>query len=1556
MAQEPSLAEAWDRTEPSLGDAWDRTDPTLGDYARELPQALLSGAMRFGGEAARGFGRAADVIREMAPALDIGITFGDGPNQSAFTAAGEALSGAAPEVDPIVAQSVPGRIASGIGQVAAMGATALASPAAALGGAVLGGVSDMDRQLAGADLDAGERALYMLAGGGVSALEMVPIGGLLARLNKVSGGTTTSALRRIIEAGALRSSVGNVAATAGLEGATEQAQAELVNALVAHATDEDYQILQDWREGVAGTGVGGILATAVEVATGKRRRLAAAAARHAMPIAEARERYLSPDAEFRAAVDFERDADIAEDLGTRLNLPVEPVAEGHLDPERHTVTYDPVSGVQELPGEAPEKGDGRRVRTQSIEGEYEPVPHRYDDGTPYPAGITPNQAEGQPGRTGRGRDPMRLQQEYDPTVPRQFDGTPYPPGLAPGSPGEGARAAGAVVGPSSAAYTPIPSQSGPQGQPVFAISGTSGIDAWGGTRENTIGAKQAVRLEDISSSLVQAAEELGVRVERMTNDLGSPVLGLYRHGGVIQVTPESVTEFAHEVGHAVHRVLMQNQRSGAAASQDWDSALTGLAPVVQGELRKLGAAQATGQPGRELTEGLAELTRLWVSAPEALSQAPQAKQWFEGWLLGQPPKVQQALVEAQARAQTYRFQGDELRTRVAPPSTLFSRTRARLSMVLPDAARTLFDDAYAVDAFDARMDAMGKSGNLSQREMVRANRGLARGLTANWLHGTPSDFYGREVQTPNFDAIVKRLGKGEQRAFGDYLHARATLAREATGYDTGLAPAEARRKLDLYDREKPHFAAVSDALQQWLGGVNGVLAQYSPTYAAELARIQAADAEQGIDFYVPLKRAFAEGKGKGSNRALIESGAVSKRRTEGSSRAVLNPLEMLANEGRVRFERAVYRNALESMVALHDAALEGGATDSGASPWIREVKAGDIPSTTYDPDSPDGFEALADVLSGPKLTGDRIFVQVRDAQGRRRVFSMDPKIAQLAVNVDPLTLRQGLGFFGKTLSLARRGFVASTITYNPVFQFWTNLLYDLPSAYMASEYVRTRDLPMLVGQVAKNVAQGLLHQGSSGRVDARWERLYDSLGLHGAASTQSELAVGRAVRGVAKRTTKIANGWDALGVFMSVPQRATQIALMQRAAKARGIDINNLDAEGAMVLRLAARQPVDYTAGSQLSRRWQATVPFLRAALDGPKQLAESAKRNPVEFLAKIGTLSALAAATKWLYGDDELERSKTAEERLSTISVPLGDGPDAEVLQLKLPNELRVLVMGPAMLVDALRGQEGPDAADLGIAALLSLAPPTILDNPLIQTAMQQVSGKQRPLRDLFSDDRPLVPAEFHGQNPLSQQGTQTAPVAVQAATAMDAALAGMGFSPTSALRQGFGSPVRVEAMIRSTVGGNALAAVESYGLVEGLKPQREYEPGEQLAGALRRGGMTSWDDPAIRAVYDMDAEAAQAHKSRDGTQPEDVATLLRRQSIRQTAVALSLMRFLSTHEAEGMTVAGRRDLARRAQTMARTAVSDLAKGGYTSAYLSAADIRQRRALHDLNRGAFWK
>lgn len=1632
----------------------DATDPTLGETIAESGKALVSGAMQFGGEALRGVGRAADTIREIAPwttALDVG----SGP--SALTAAGEAVSGAAPEVDPRVAQSLPGMVASGIGQVGAMGATALLSPATALGGAVFGGVSDMDRRLAEADLSAGERAVYMLGGGGVAAMEMVPVAGLLARLNKVSGGATLAALRKAVAAGTLKASAVNVAETTALEGVTEQAQAELVNALVAHATDEDYQFLADWKEGAAGGGVGAIFATAVELATGKRRKLAAFAAERQIPWEQARQRY-AEDAAFRAEVDYAgedaalmaqamADAAPVQDAlaGMQVYTPEETQArmiEGEIARSAAWSSFLASLGPQERTNadaapETPEDAVARSAAWQGFVSDVTAAP--LEPGVPQRADIEayrerfmeqtrrhpdavralreqvlfaedaalreqfPGKEEwwyqGVADRRRRARDPsnpegekaaqelkrLRVRPLRVDTPVEMLDavlrlvGT-YAPGKSPSAevaqgvatvtayqpeyaqtPGKGSSLDYAIApgAASQQARTPVQGQSGPQGQAVYPISGTSAVGAWGGTADNVIGAKAATRLEDIAASLVDAVEVLGVRTERIVDDTGSPIVGVYRPGGVIQTTPENVTEFAHEVGHAIHRVLMQGQRSGAAALQDWDSALTGLAPAVQGDLRKLGATQATGQPGRELTEGMGELVRMWVQTPEALTaQAPQAKAWFEGWLVSQDRRLQRSLVEAQQRAQTYRFQGDALRTRIAKPSTAWTRTLTRLRMLADNFARVVYDEAYAADAFDKRMDEMGKSGKLPLRDMIRSMRGIARGLTTNWLHGRPSDFYGRRVEgATNYDSIVKRLGRGEHEAMGDYLVARMTLAREATGYDTGMAPAEATRKIELYDREKPHFAQIADDLQKWWSGVNGVLAQYSPTYAAELARVQAADAALGIDFYIVMRRAMGEGRGRSSGqRSLVGSGAVSHRRTQGSARAVINPLESLANEARSRFERAVYRNALETMVSLHDAALEGGAEESGASPWIREIKPGDIGGVAYDPTTEEGFEALADVLNGPKLTGERVHVTVRDATGKLRTFSMDPKIASLAVTVDPLTLRQGLSWWGQMLSLARKGFVGGTVTYNPVFQFYTNILYDLPTAYLTGKYVRWYDLPGLVAQTAANIVQGTIHQATGRVVRSKWEDLYDALGLHATTSSQSEFTVGRSVRNAKGTRLQIEKLLDAAGVFFSVPQRATQITLMQKAAAARGIDINNLDAEGAMILRLAARQPVDYTAGSATSRRWQTAVPFLRAALEGQKQIGEAAKRNPIEFMAKLGILSAGAAAARWLFGDDELEASQSAEERLRTISIPLGDGPDAEVLQWRIPNELAPLIMGPSLLIDAMRGQ-GADPSELGKAALLAIAPPTILDNPLINTLMQQAMNKQRPAKSQFTENSgaPIVAAELEGKEPSAQQGAMTTPIAVKAAQAMDGALSYL--PPTHPLRQTFGSPVRVEAALRSMLGGNVVSALEGYGYLPApLRREREYEPGEQLSGMMRRGGMTSWDDPAIRAIYELDSQGDMAQRTRDGTSPEDPMVALRRQTISETAAVLSTMRWLSTHEAEGMTVQGRRALARAAQTLARQAVKELEAGGITTAYMGAADIRARRRLHDLNRGAFFR
>lgn len=1157
----------------------------------------------------------------------------------------------------------------------------------------------------------------------------------------------------------------------------------------------------------------------------------------------------------------------------------------------------------------------------------QPEAPRYADGTLYEEGMRPNTAEYSR------RSPGIPEGSQAPTGPAAASGEQA---TAPFAPSPVVRAA-----PSAAAYTPVPDQSGPGGAPVVAITGSREGMLWGGTQENTIGAKLPTSLSDIGRALLDFGRSLGDLSISQRMNTASGIGGSFTAGGALDFSYNDVMTGAHEVGHIIHRWLMANQRNGAQVATNPNATLDGLPPQVQGEIS--GLAYPGHAPGRALSEGFAELARLWLLAPEAArKKAPNASRWLENWIVSQPRDVGAALAMIQERAQNWRFQGDAMRSSVGTPPTFTQKAEVYLRALPEKVVRRIYDDTAALKKLDPKL-----------QSLWRSIRGTARGMLTNFVSGVPADFNGNAIEGGiNFEKVMRGVAQRDRHLFDNYIVARMSLALEGKGVSVGKAPAEARRLVDELDRTHPQFASTLDGLTQWWAQINRVLADASPTYQAGMDRIAAHDAKYGIDIYAPLHRWLQteQGQAWGKTNRRSNTNPVSRERS-GGEQLVKSPTEAFVNEARSRLEQAVYRNLVESLVGVFDAT---GGNNGTKVAYMREITAEDAGGKQLDFGPEGSVDSLLAALGSPEMQGDLVTVKALDRAGNVRFFRMDRRIAELAAQVDPATLRNGLGFWMRAASRSRRVLSTTQIVYNFGFQFFTNLALDVPMAYLAPSYFKWNELHELAGYTAQNVLNNVRAAFMPMSAAPKWVAAYERLGLHGSAGLSGETQIGRTVTNLSGGRSTIDKMWQGVAAFMSIPQRSVQIALMQKAAKLYKIDITQpITADEANILRLAARQPVDYNAGGDLSRKWQLFVPFLRPALDSERQLAESMRRNPIEFFAKAGVLAALYSSMRYLFADDELEKRKSGADVFRSITIPAGGG---EAIELRVPGEIAWLTLAPIALYQAMQ-EDGQDPGELALGAVKNMVPPLLFANPMLNTALQQATNRSNPIGGMFDQTEagPLVPNALQGMEGLAQRTPATAPVAIAFANMAHTVLAGV--PEGNPFKEMASSPIRWESAIRSLLGSNGLAAVEGWAVIPGLKTPVEPELADGiLQGIFRRNGTASWNDRYIREVFELNRIAMQQKATLNG-QWEDPVDAMRRESLARTAAALAQARFLTTYDNASMSVERRREMARMAQKVASDTIKALKDGKMPTAFYGLeAETRGVRTMYDLNRGAFWK
>lgn len=1128
------------------------------------------------------------------------------------------------------------------------------------------------------------------------------------------------------------------------------------------------------------------------------------------------------------------------------------------------------------------------------------------------------------------------------------------PGTAPVEAGRLSR----MSRPSSEARMPLGVHQ-PSGATMYPISG--GGHDMGGTDENVIGAKSTTRLEHIGHALRELATKLGgvIRIARTPD--GSGVAGFYRGGEATMRAFNEVTTLAHEVGHLLHREVMSGQFTAQQIQANPAGVLSQLSPALQGEITHL--AYPGANPQRLMSEGFAEMVRLYVTNPEELSaRAPNVERWFEGWLLGQPRAIRKSIEVARQLAHDYRFQGLELRQQTVPTEGRFERTRDAIRALPHTVMERIVDDSNAFNPLDKRLRKTGVQRSMSERDYFESTRSLVEGRTHEFLYGTPMDMEGNVIPgAKNLQEVLRPIKPSELALFNEYLLSRMTRALEHSPKpNTPKAPAEGERLIERLNRTKPHFADVADEFQRWWEHVNFVLAKASPNFSAEMQRIRDYNATHGIDFYVQLKRRMpkdeARGKNTGAGSGQKTSSRVSQARSEtGSVLPVIRPTESMVELLRNRMHQAALRHNAEHIIELYQSypdQLRGYVSDVTDPNEITSA-----PRATYDPQGADWWDDVLGFFKEPENTGKSFVYRHKDRSGQTRSYAIDWEIAKLFAAIDPQSMAGGVRAWTTLERHAKAGLVGMEIVHNPAFQFFKNLAMDIPTFYLASQYYSPGTLPLYVLRTARNLATGLTDLVTPGT----WERQFDRLGLRYSSGLRGEMQTARTSRGLVTNRSPtsgaavgraITSWWEAIGALMGLPGRAVQITNMQVAAKKHGIDITkgNLDEQDAAVLRKAARM-IDYGAGGDLSRQWATVTPFLRPFIDTPKQLARAQKRGPLAFWLKLGELSAAYAALYWMFSDDETEKKRTAEEKLHSLALKIPG--TQQIVNVRIDPTLAPIVALPTLLIDGMMHEGRADrASEYAKAMAATVVPPYM---PVATNAiMEQVSGIRDPVRSVFSRGGgvPLIPRALQDMSGAEQFTPETAPWAMAVSAAIDSVL-GNALDQSNPVRKKLSSPIRWEAFFRATLGQNAENMSEGFGIIPGLRPERlrrsgeEPEPGASLlAGVVRRPD--TFNTRNTRDLYAlkeaMDTKAADLKGARG-----DPFDAVMHSHVDHATATIAALRELSMYEQEGIKKSERVKLARLADQIAKSVVDDVGANRVPTTWMQRTSA-PGQAMQDMN------
>lgn len=1046
------------------------------------------------------------------------------------------------------------------------------------------------------------------------------------------------------------------------------------------------------------------------------------------------------------------------------------------------------------------------------------------------------------------------------------------------------------------------------------------------TTADTYGARGTMLRTDVVRSIQTAAQKLGAFIVR-TGLVPEGASGLYdpatreariaRYGDVVAA--------AHEAGHAIE--LAAFGRNGAPdRSPGWK----GMEP----ELVRLGKQlypDSTPHNGH-VSEGFAEFQRLWLLQHEDLMRiAPETTKWFDTTFLEANPEFRSALIGAREAADQYRFQGSAKRTQTIDPTSWSMRFRtSSIGEAFAAFKRSWIDTAeplYAMTRAAAEAGAVFEKGTRALDVFV-GKRATTDSILSRAIHDETINARREHTGDP-LKAVLSPI-RGKRSEFNSYLALRAAQWRNESktvrDLETGArVPAaepipflsvDVEHQLADFEARHPEFRGTADAALAWYDRILSYAAEHDPVLAQSVETMR-----QEGEFYMPLHRwvDWYESKVQRPSTGNKRAAALGKlaERSSGSKREIVDPLTSLVQEARRAIERA-HERAVQNAVIQNalEANLVGFVSDvtNRVRPMLEE-------STPFRPGEAyamplEQWGAMQVWSTGTIQHADGPIVPFKRATTlsdgtpgfELRYYQFDPKLHESIMSMDPNQAMQAIGFLGTTLRFFKGTFVLGAVGLNASFGMLKNPIRDAQTLYVNSR--NSPHLASLIPQLAYEHARVFAHQVTAGKVPYQWVDAYDRIGLDKSdfhATFQSAAGVARGItRGGISRVINLdtpAAFVRALAHVMQASEKATRIWELKGTAKKVGWELGTaMSPEQVVAMAVDAKQAtIDFNAGGTAAQQINRIVPFFNVAIQGPRTYLRAAKEAPGTFALRNAALMGLGAVLWYRHKDEDWMQAMPAAERMRYWYFPLeGQGGERILARIPLSQEVALPVKAMEFFLDALHSKD-PYTAEQYIGAVAQMLSPGGT-NPLVDEVVRQATNR----RDYFQQGQLVNEANKH--KPVEEQvNARTGPLSVW-------------IGETFHL-----SPVRVDSVLRNTLGGVGSSAADStvFGLLKGRVNKSVEASDTTLIGALaRKGGPVTMQSRNISNLYDL-AEVA----NRNAPVKVDAESVTRKMLLDNTTKVVSLGYALL--EAAKLTTAERQSLMSTVDRMAKEAVEQISKGG---------------------------
>ncbi len=760
-------------------------------------------------------------------------------------------------------------------------------------------------------------------------------------------------------------------------------------------------------------------------------------------------------------------------------------------------------------------------------------------------------------------------------------------------------------------------------KPQSTTLGSGKVDAFRGKAEAPVSMLpkkgKPVSVEDVRNYFSR-----GIDVPVRTRKFRQKALGIYKGGpGVVRLkTWNDIPVLAHEIAHAIDQTGLHGTKGYPGVRQ---------LRIRNRELTKLDYEYP--KKARS-SEGFAEYVRFWMTGAKDVKQlAPKFTERFNKFLKDNPDF--KAYMEG-GREIIQRWQEQGAAERIYNHIDM-KGTSGRLPFgervaFYKRKLQTLFSDDLAILEHaekqlrgTKRLDPMKIKPSTSPTMIARAESKVAGAKARQMVLDGVFDYDGNRV-APSLRETLTPVNK-DIKNFLTYAYAKRTLAR--MDIETGISKADAQ--FVVKTMETPAFKKAAEGLHNFQNKVLDYLVE-----AGGLDKDAAVVIREANPFYMPLKRAFAEGEGlTGTGGKRLANLGSPIKRLKGSGRMITNPLE------------AVIQSTTE-IISIADKVRVGRALvnlaekTTGGGKWVEKIPApqevrtfslkrleGELRQAGVELNEASLDQIITVYSNAPKYLGKDNVVSFWK-NGKREFYEVDAELYSAMKGMDAPRLPWLLDtFMGKPARAVRLGATGVRAGFTMI----TNPIRDAFGFAMQTESGAATKTPYLLGK-------GLLRRFQP---QNKYNELYKRSGVDmsmilGLDRKSLKNAVSEVLASdkKSKALNVVKHPIEAAKAVMSLseaaPRMAEYEAVYKKGAKKWG--------EGKDARLMAANAASDVTVNFRRMGSVGATIngiiPFWNASMQGIGKFYRTSRRHPLRTPIRAFTGVTIPTVALWMRNKDE--------------------------------------------------------------------------------------------------------------------------------------------------------------------------------------------------------------------------------------------------------------------------------------------------------------------------------